>query len=72
MSWRQNAIHRRASHGKPNSRVQPQATKKGVTLETKVPEKKSVDLTEAAVIVSGGRGLKGPEHFHLVEELAAV
>jgi electron transfer flavoprotein alpha subunit len=29
-----------------------------------------VQLTEAQVIVSGGRGLKGPEHFHLVEELA--
>lgn len=28
------------------------------------------DVTEAAIIVSGGRGLKGPEHFHLVEELA--
>jgi len=27
-------------------------------------------LSEAQVIVSGGRGLKGPEHFHLVEELA--
>ncbi len=29
-----------------------------------------VPLTEAQIIVSGGRGLKGPEHFHLVEELA--
>jgi electron transfer flavoprotein alpha subunit len=29
-----------------------------------------VQLTEAQVIVSGGRGLKGPEHFHLVEGLA--
>ena len=28
-----------------------------------------VELTEAQVIVSGGRGLKGPEHFHLVQEL---
>ena len=28
------------------------------------------DLTEAEVIVSGGRGLKGPEHFVLVEQLA--
>jgi electron transfer flavoprotein alpha subunit len=29
-----------------------------------------VDLTEAERIVSGGRGMKGPEHFHLLEELA--
>ncbi len=29
-----------------------------------------VPLTEAQIIVSGGRGLKGPEHFHLVEDLA--
>jgi electron transfer flavoprotein alpha subunit len=28
------------------------------------------DVTEADVIVSGGRGMKGPEHFGLVEELA--
>jgi electron transfer flavoprotein alpha subunit len=29
-----------------------------------------VELAEAQIIVSGGRGLKGPEHFHLVTELA--
>jgi len=29
-----------------------------------------VQLTEAQVIVSGGRGLKGPESFHLVASLA--
>lgn len=28
------------------------------------------DVTEASIIVSGGRGLKGPENFHLVEKLA--
>jgi electron transfer flavoprotein alpha subunit len=28
-----------------------------------------VELTEAQVVVSGGRGLKGPEHFHLVQSL---
>ena len=28
------------------------------------------DLTEAEIIVSGGRGMKGPEHFALVEQLA--
>ncbi len=31
-----------------------------------------VELTEAQIIVSGGRGLKGPENFHLVEELASA
>ncbi len=28
------------------------------------------DVTEASIIVSGGRGMKGPEHFYLVEKLA--
>jgi electron transfer flavoprotein alpha subunit len=31
---------------------------------------KRVSLGEARVIVSGGRGLKGPENWHLVEDLA--
>ncbi len=31
-----------------------------------------VELTEADIIVSGGRGLKEPENFALIEELAAV
>src|SRR4030095_10196925 len=31
-----------------------------------------LDVTEANIVVSGGRGLKGPENFHLVEELAKV
>jgi electron transfer flavoprotein alpha subunit len=29
-----------------------------------------VELTEASVIVSGGRGLKGPENFAIVQDLA--
>jgi electron transfer flavoprotein alpha subunit len=33
---------------------------------------KKVELTEASIIVSGGRGLKAPEHFALRDELAAV
>ena len=35
-------------------------------------EKGTVDVAEAEVIVSGGRGLKGPENFPLVFDLAKV
>jgi electron transfer flavoprotein alpha subunit len=31
-----------------------------------------VDLTEAEIIVSGGRGMKGPENYNIIEELADV
>jgi electron transfer flavoprotein alpha subunit len=37
---------------------------------TEATAKGKIELTEAQIIVSGGRGLKGPEHFHLVTELA--
>ena len=39
---------------------------------TETTAKGKIELTEAQIIVSGGRGLKGAEHFHLVEELAAA
>ncbi|MCB2185837.1 MAG: electron transfer flavoprotein subunit alpha/FixB family protein, partial [Deltaproteobacteria bacterium] len=31
-----------------------------------------IELTEASIIVSGGRGMKGPENFEIIEKLAAV
>ena len=31
-----------------------------------------IELTEANAIVSGGRGIKGPEHYPLIEKLAEV
>jgi len=40
-----------------------------VVTETRVASGRP-DVTEADIIVSGGRGLKAPEHFHLIEELA--
>ena len=46
-------------------------------LKTKVLEVQKdasgkVDLTEANIIVSGGRGMKGPENYVVIEELAAI
>lgn len=31
-----------------------------------------VELTEAEIIVSGGRGMKGPEHYGMLDELAKI
>ena len=31
-----------------------------------------VSIADADIVVSGGRGLKGPEHWHLIEDLAEV
>ncbi len=39
-------------------------------LETRIEAAGRVELTEADVIVSGGRGVKGPENFPLIQELA--
>lgn len=41
-------------------------------LERVQEEKKGVSLTEADVVVTGGRGMGSPEAFKLVEELAAL
>jgi electron transfer flavoprotein alpha subunit len=38
--------------------------------ETKVSSGQKIELTEANIIVSGGRGMKGPENFPLIEQLA--
>ena len=49
----------------------PAAVRARVT-EVKATSAGKADLTEAEVIVSGGRGLKGPENFHLIEGLAVA
>jgi electron transfer flavoprotein alpha subunit len=66
----------------PDSSAKPEVAKldAGITadqIKAKVKEmhktvSDTVELTEAEIIVSGGRGLKGPENFHLVNELANV
>lgn len=53
-----------ADHGVSEGDIKSKVT----SVEAKGTDK--VDLTEASVIVSGGRGLKGPEHFELLETFA--
>lgn len=48
--------------------VTPAAAKVKVTAVNKVSGE--VPLTEAEIVVSGGRGLKGPENWGLIEDLA--
>jgi len=48
------------------------ASIKSKVLEVQKDTSGKVDLTEANVIVSGGRGMKGPEGYAILEELADV
>jgi electron transfer flavoprotein alpha subunit len=50
-----------------NSVTNPDLSTK--TVELKKSDGK-IDVAEADIIVSGGRGMKGPENFNLIEELA--
>lgn len=43
-----------------------------LVLETSVEQAQGVKLEDAKVIISGGRGLGGPENFRYLEELGAV
>tara|TARA_B100001750_G_scaffold191282_1_gene161645 strand:- start:1739 stop:2713 length:975 start_codon:yes stop_codon:yes gene_type:complete len=36
------------------------------------PQKETLDVSEASIIVSGGRGMKEPDNFKLIEELAEI
>lgn len=44
----------------------------GSAVKEVVVSSEKLDVAEADIIVSGGRGLRGPENFHLVETLASV
>ncbi len=68
--------------------LQPDASKNAVVEKISIPisnddlkavvkefvsgEGGKIELTEANIIVSGGRGMKGPENYKIIEELANV
>jgi electron transfer flavoprotein alpha subunit len=58
--------------GAPESVAVPAFTQRVTVTGIKAPAQATLDVTEAQVIVSGGRGLKEPANFRLVEELAAA
>lgn len=43
---------------------------RAVVKDVTAAEQGRLDVAEADIVVAGGRGLKGPEHFQLVEDLA--
>ena len=49
-----------------------QASVKARVVEIVREESAEIDVSEADIIVAGGRGIKGPENFALLKELAAI
>ena len=52
--------------------VIPEDRVKGQVAEILREEGAELDVTEADIVVSGGRGMKGPENFDLLRELTAI
>jgi electron transfer flavoprotein alpha subunit len=50
----------------------PPAGIRARTVEVKTGSAGELDVSEASIVVSGGRAMKGPENFRLIRELAAA
>lgn len=77
ITTRPNSFPLEAQAGTPGEYVEKEAAMSAEDVKAKVVKveevtKGKVDVTEADVIVTGGRGMKGPENFAMLEELAAL
>ena len=72
ISVRPNAMApaEQVSAGTEEALAVPAGEPRARTVEIKQPERAALDVAEASVVVSGGRGLKEPENFALLTELA--
>ncbi len=50
----------------------PSTSDSGIEVKSVDKNTNKVSIADAEIVVSGGRGLKGPENWHLVENLAEV
>ena len=74
LSVRPNTVPPAESHraGAVEKVAVPDFEPRVVVTEVKAPAEVTLDVAEAPIVVSGGRGLKEPEHFKLIEDLAAA
>lgn len=70
ISVRPNAFA--AADGADAADALPEPSGPARTVEIKAPEKAALDVAEATIVISGGRGLKEPANFKLLEDLAAA
>jgi electron transfer flavoprotein alpha subunit len=74
---RPNVFHAAPIDGNPATAetvaIDPALTEQRIrvrTVRVEKPTEQELDVAEASIIVSGGRGLKGPENFMLIRDLA--
>jgi len=73
LSVKKNAVDLRVDGGEATvESFEVALTEEDFRVKIKATDKMSGDvlLTEADIVVSGGRGMKGPEHWHLLEDLS--